>query len=300
MSQENTNQVAQVKNDISAQVLQKVQSFQEAGELTIPKDYVPANALKSAYIILSETKNKEGKSALEFCSKASIAEALLKMVIWGLSPLKKQCYFIMYGSRLECIPDYSGNIALAKRYGTLKNIKAQAIFKGDDFKFEVDSNTGRKRIVQHSQTLENLGSPDVVGAYAVIEMEDGTRDVEIMNIKQIQASWQQGGSGGASPAHKKFPDQMAIKTVINRACKLIIRSSDDSALIESEEDEASKSTPTESEVSQKVKENANNQPLDFEEAQVIVENNVVDVSSGIEDVHETSQAEMFPNKAPFA
>lgn len=293
---ENTQQVAQVKKDISAQVLQKVQSFQEAGELTIPKDYVPANALKSAYIILSETKNKDGKLALEHCTQSSIAEALLKMVIWGLSPLKKQCYFIMYGTRLECTPDYSGNIALAKRYGGLKNMKAQAIFKGDEFQFEVDGTTGRKKIVKHSQTLENLGSTDVIGAYAVIEMENGTHDVEIMNIKQIQASWQQGATNGASPAHKKFPDQMAIKTVINRACKLIIRSSDDSALIESEEDEASKLSPTESEVKQSINKNANSQPLDFEDAQVVEENNVVDVSSGVEQ----PQTEMFPNEAPFA
>ncbi|WP_333661555.1 RecT family recombinase [Chishuiella changwenlii] len=291
---ENT-QVAQVKKDISAQVLQKVQSFQEAGELTIPKDYIPSNALKSAYIILSETKNREGKLALEHCTQASIAEALLKMVIWGLSPLKKQCYFIMYGNRLECTPDYSGNIALAKRYGGLKNIKAQAIFKGDEFQFEVDGATGRKKIVKHSQTLENLGSTDVIGAYAVIEMDNGVNDVEIMNIKQIQSSWQQGATNGASPAHKKFPDQMAIKTVINRACKLIIRSSDDSALIESEEDEASKLSPVESEVKQSVEQNANSQPLDFEEAQVIDENNIVDVSSGAEQ----PQSEMFPDEAPF-
>ena len=293
---ENTQQVAQVKKDISAQVLQKVQSFQEAGELTIPKDYVPANALKSAYIILSETKNKDGKLALEHCTQSSIAEALLKMVIWGLSPLKKQCYFIMYGNRLECTPDYSGDIALAKRYGSLKNIKGQAIFKGDEFKFEVDTNTGRKKIIKHSQSLENLGSTDVIGAYAVIEMEDGTHDVEIMNFKQIQASWQQGATKGNSPAHKNFPDQMAIKTVIKRACKLIIRSSDDSVLIESEEDEASKLSPTESEVKQSIKQNANSQPLDFEDAQVVEENNVVDVSSGVEQ----PQTEMFPENPPFA
>lgn len=294
---ENTQQVAQVKKDISAQVLQKVQSFQEAGELTIPKDYIPANALKSAYIILSETKNRDGKLALEHCTHASIAEALLKMVIWGLSPLKKQCYFIMYGNRLECTPDYSGNIALAKRYGGLKNIKAQAIFKGDEFQFEVDGTTGRKKIVKHSQTLENLGSTDVIGAYAVIEMENGTHDVEIMNIKQIQASWQQGATNGASPAHKKFPDQMAIKTVINRACKLIIRSSDDSALMESEEEEAAKLSPAESEVKQTIQQNANSESLDFEEAQVVDE--VVDVSNS-EVVEEATTEMQFPTEPPFA
>ena len=287
---ENTQQVANVKKDISAQVLQKVQSFQESGELVIPDGYIPQNALKSAYIVLSETKNREGKYALEHCSQSSIAEALLKMVVWGLSPLKKQCYFIMFGNRLECTPDYSGNIALAKRYGGLKTIKGQAIFKGDDFKFEVDPETGHKKIIQHSQSLENLGSAEVVGAYAVIEMNDGTRDVEIMNIKQIEAAWGQGATNGASPAHKKFPDQMAIKTVINRACKLIIRSSDDSALMESEEDEAKKLSPQESEVKQEIQQNANAEPLDFEEAQIVEATEIVDTNTG----------ELFPSEPNFA
>lgn len=219
-----------VKKDISTTVLAKIDTFQKSGQLTLPKDYSAENALKSAYLILSETKNKEGKFALDHCSKESIANALLKMVVWGLSPLKKQCDFIMYGNTLDCTIEYTGNIVLAKRYGNLKSMKANTVFKGDEFAFEVDGTTGRKKITKHVQTLESVGSKEIKGAYAVYELNDGSVDTEIMNFEQIKAAWNQGAMNGNSPAHKNFPDQMANKTVINRACKLLIRSSDDSVL----------------------------------------------------------------------
>ena len=85
MSAENTTTaVAAVKKDISTQVLAKIETFQKSGELTLPKDYNPENALKSAYILLSDPKN----DILSKCSKESVAEALLKMVVYGVSPIK--------------------------------------------------------------------------------------------------------------------------------------------------------------------------------------------------------------------
>ena len=252
-------QLELVKKDISAQVLARVEIFQKSGELRIPKDYSPENALKSAYLILTDPRN----NLLAQCTKESAANALLKMVVWGLSPLKKQCDFIKYGDKLECTPEYTGNIVLAKRYGGLKEIKGNAIFEGDTFEFEVDTTTGRKRILKHTQTLESIGSKNIKGAYAVYEMNDGKMDVEIMNITQIRDAWNQGATKGASPAHKNFPDQMAIKTVINRACKLIIRGSDDSALF-SNDDETNV-------VDREIAENANVETISFEDVTPAVE-----------------------------
>lgn len=252
-------QSADLKRDISAQVLAKVDSFQKSGELMLPKDYVVENALKSAYIILSDPKN----NLLTKCDKSSVAEALLKMVVYGVSPIKKQCYFIPYGNKLECSVSYAGNIAIAKRYGRLKAIKANAIFEGDNFEFEVDAATGRRKVIKHSQSLDSIGNSVLKGAYAVYELTDGTSDVEIMNIKQIQAAWGQGGSKGNSPAHKNFADQMAIKTVINRACKLLISSSDDSILYDPLEENDYVDT-TKGRVQQEINDNANGDTLGFD------------------------------------
>lgn len=219
------------KTDITANVLTRVDELQKAGGLMLPKDYVPANALKAAYIILSDPKT----NLLAKSSKESVAQALFKMVVWGLSPLKGQCYFVPYGDKLECVADYSGNILLAKRYGGLKDIKANAIFEGDDFDFGIDID-GRRKIIKHKQSLQSIDGK-VIGAYAIYRMQDGTTDTEVMSMEMIKKSWEQGGAKGNSLAHKNFSDQMACKTVINRACKLIIRTSSDAILKDEETDE---------------------------------------------------------------
>ena len=121
------------------------------------------------------------------------------MVVYGVSPIKKQCYFIPYGNKLECSISYSGNIVSAKRYGNLKSIKANAIFEGDTCEGEVDAQTGRRKVIKHVQTFDSVGTNKIKGAYAVYELNDGTIDVEVMNINQITASWEQGGSKGNSP-----------------------------------------------------------------------------------------------------
>lgn len=55
-----------------------------------------------------------------------------------------------------------------------------------------------------------------------------------MTIQQIKQAWMQGAMKGQSGAHKNFTDQMAKKTVISRALKLYISSSDDEYLLDNE------------------------------------------------------------------
>jgi recombination protein RecT len=234
MSTENTN-LEVVKKDITAQVLSKINTFTNAGELKLPKDYSPENALKSAYIKLTE--NPDGKGALiDKCDKSSIAEALLKMVIYGLTPQKNQVYFVPYGNKLNCTVSYMGNIATAKRYNpNITDIKARAITKGEEFEFEFKQETGAVIILKHKQSLESIGNKDVIGAYSLIYYKDGTFEVgDIMNIEQIRQAWNQGAMKGGSPAHKNFPDEMSKRTVINRTCKRLINTSSDAILLDDE------------------------------------------------------------------
>lgn len=260
----NKLQTQQLPKSISDSVLQRVTQFREAGELRLPPDYSPENALKAAHLVLLETKNKDGKPALEVCSKESIANALLKMIVLGLSVMKKQCDFIVRGTQLCCDPEYTGNIALAMRYGGLKYHKGNAIFAGDDFKFEVGVD-GRRKLIHHKQSLESIGG-DVIGAYVTYELEDGTQDMEIMNISQIRNSWLQGAAKGGSMAHKNFTDQMAIKTVYNRMTKLLIRASNDAPLMgDNGSDDNEQKPDVMSEAKQEVLNKANAEEIAFED-----------------------------------
>jgi recombination protein RecT len=213
-------------------VLARVSEFQKNGQLTLPKDFSPENALKAAWFTLMETKDRSSKPVLESCTKESITNSLFEMILQGLNPMKKQCAFIAYGDRLTMVREYHGTIALAKRFGGVKNVYGHVIYKNDVFEYSFNKETGRKDIVKHEQDFKNIDNDNILGAYAVLILEDGSHYVEIMNIKQIKQAWLQGAANGNSPAHKNFPDEMAKKTVINRACKLFISSSDDGSIID--------------------------------------------------------------------
>jgi recombination protein RecT len=266
MSNEKTTAVANPSansKEITQQVLSKIQSFQTTGELKLPVDYSPENALKSAYLMLIEQK-VQNKPVLEHCTKESVANALLDMVVQGLSPMKKQCYFIPYGDKLQLSRSYMGTIAVAKRIGGVKSINAQVIYIGDSFAFAVDPETGIKSITKHETKFENIDDNKIAGAYAVVILEDGTKHVEIMTIAQIERSWMQGAAKGNSGAHTGFKGEMSKKTVINRALKLFINSSDDASLFQEEEINDSQ---VDAAVKQEIKNNANKTEIGHTEEQ---------------------------------
>lgn len=88
--------IAKYEN-ISEQVLNKIEKFQADGGLTLPANYSVENHMKSAWLILQSTTDRNGSPALQVCTKDSIANALFDMVLQGLAVSKKQGYFIVYG-----------------------------------------------------------------------------------------------------------------------------------------------------------------------------------------------------------
>lgn len=285
--------VKRESHNIVDSTLQRIEAMQAAGELIIPKDYSAPNALKSAWLILQDVKDMNKQPVLQSCTKESIAYALLNMVVQGLNPMKRQCSFIAYGNKLTLQREYQGSIAIAKRAG-LKSIAANAIFKGDVFKWEIDKETGRKTILNHEQSFENYGG-EVIGAYAIVEMESGEKNLEIMSMNQIKQAWNQGATKGQSPAHKNFPDQMACKTVINRAVKTIINSSDDAALFE--EDEPTETAFTAG-VKHEIETKANKNEIGFDEEPPVQDSDVVNESVPNED-GAVAKSNPGTNEPPF-
>ncbi len=258
--------VPTTSNEITAQVLTKINQFKESKELRLPADYSPENALKSAYLILSEQKDSSGNLVLNSCSKESIANALLNMVVQGLSPVKKQCYFIPYGNQLQLSRSYMGSIAIAKRIGGVKSVTATPIYQGDTFEFQIID--GRTKVTKHEQKLADIDESKLIGVYATLTLDDNSVFVEIMNMAQVEKAWMQGATKGNSPAHKNFRTEMAKKSVINRACKLFINTSDDSGLYEEEPE----GDYVKAKVDLEIKNNANKTEIqmDTEEADHVV------------------------------
>jgi len=233
-------------------VLKKVTEFREVGGLHLPADYSVENAMRGAWLTLQEMRDKANLPVLQTCSRESIANALLDMATQGLSVAKKQGAFIQYGNRILFQREYFGNIALAKRYGGMKDVRGNVIYKDDVFKYAVNADTGRRYLIEHKQEITNIDFAKIIGAYALVVMDDGSTFLEVMTWGQIQQSWKQGSTKGESPAHKNFPDQLAVKTVINRALKIMISSSNDAVLMENIET----NRPIEA-VKEEIKANAN-------------------------------------------
>ena len=220
-----------MERNIADNVLNRVAKLEESGGLVIPPNYSAANALKSAWLILQETKDRNKKPVLEVCTKESICNTLLDMVIQGLSPVKKQCYFIAYGNQLQLSRSYMGTVAVTKRLSGIKDVFANCIYEGDVFEYEFDLETGVKRITKHEQKFENINIQKIRGAYAVIVREGAENFVEVMSMDQIRQSWKQRKGPEESDTHKNFTDEMAKKTVISRACKIFANTSDDADLL---------------------------------------------------------------------
>lgn len=224
--------------DIYTQVLTKINNYQNSGEIALPANYNAGNAIKNAQLAITEVVDRNKKPALEVCTKASVAQALLDTVLQGLNPGKKQCYYIVYGNKLVMQRSRYGEEHVAKSVcPEIEGIYPEVVYKGDVF--EYSKKRGRTVIEKHLQSIDNVSSGEMIAAYCTIVFKDGHEETTIMTIAEIYSSWKMSrqspfddkGNLKPSSTHAQFPAEMAKRTVVRRACKPIINSSDDSNLL---------------------------------------------------------------------
>lgn len=255
-----------IKKDTVDVVAGKVKQFQESGELHFPPNYSPENAMKSAWLTLQGIQDKNRKPALEVCTKDSIANSLLDMVVQGLNPSKKQGYFIVYGNSLTFQRSYFGTMAVTKQVSGARSIDAAVIYEGDEVDYEM--NNGRITNLTHKQKFGNIDKEKITGAYATIVFDEDNVYHELMTIDEIRQAWSkaQFWAKGAKKekegsTHDEFKQEMSKKTVINRACKKFLNSSNDSNLLLdhfNRQDEAIE----EAKAQEEINENANSEVID--------------------------------------
>lgn len=272
-------------------VMAKIATLSKDTGIVLPKNYSSANAINSAWLKLQDVKDSQKRPALEVCTKNSITETLYNMVLQGLNPVKEQCYFIVYGTKLTLMKSYLGNIAATKRLKGVVDVIANVIYKDDEFKYEFNRENGRIKIIDHKQEFINIDDDKIIGAYAIVILEGQENYVELMTLKQIQNAWAMSRTYKAdSKTHNDFKGEMCKKSVINRACKHFTKTSDDSdALLEVinetlEYDEKDIIEQTQHEVQEEIKENANQGE--------IIDIQVVKAEK-VEDIKEAKQQSMI-------
>lgn len=238
-----TKEVATVKTNVGDSVIARVNSLCEVG-FKMPSDYQYVNAIKASMLVLQELKDKNGKPALEVCTQASIASALFEMAVKGLDASRKTCYFIVRGDKLCMNESYFGKALQVKRIFPNFDPRPVVIHEGDEFVYEIDPKNGCKKLVKHTQSIENLDK-DFIGAYMYIPTADGGQDLYIMSKKQILTAWSK-SSSREQTTHKQFSEKMVGKTLVNSGCNMIINSTPDLAYASNGNDDNEENTDVKS------------------------------------------------------
>lgn len=200
--------------------------------------FSPESAWAAAYLIW------EKQNFYKWCTPESRAKCLLDMLVFGLNPLKKQCYFIPYGKTLTFVMDYSGAIIVAKDVNkTIKDIRAKIYKEGDDFKFSIVN--GIYVIDRHEPTIESLDGKHLAAYAVAVDFNDKPVAVDIINYSQYVNHVKktskpidgtpvvlQDGTFFKKSNHYKWPEQMFKKTIIHQLCRQIIKTSPNEKILE--------------------------------------------------------------------
>lgn len=266
--QQNQNEVPtkRKQNEMVMKVAERVQQMVADEQINIPQNYSVVNAVQAAYFKLTEVDFKKRKALIDEATPESVAFALQDMAIQALSVAKNQGYFIVYGDKMQFTRSYHGTQAVIKRMSGIKDIWANVIWKGETFDVEYNER-GQLAFKGHKVDWKAATGKkeDIEGAYCIIERDDGIQFLTVMTMDEIKTSWSQ---SSMTAVQDKYPQEMSKRTVINRAAKAFINTSDDSDLFI---DSVNRTTENEFEDERRevgpqheINENANKELLDIQ------------------------------------
>ena len=181
------------------------------------------------------------------CSKESILQSVMQCAQLGLEPILGRAYLIPYNNRkyldgrwtsvLECQmqPGYQGLVDLARRSGTIADVWGHNVYSNDYFSHGL----GMDRHLEHKPfylTPEGRkeGPGEIIGAYVVWQLKDGTKHPEFMPIYEIhkrraksqaytfaETGDPKKGGGKKDSVWHVWPEEMNLKTVIKHSAKLV-------------------------------------------------------------------------------
>lgn len=171
-----------------------------------------------------------GNSMLQQATHESIAKCVWNVAITGLTlnPIHQFAYITprRMGDKTEAVltPSYKGLVKLITDTGSVKNIYAHPVYKGDDF----DISLGTETQITHKPKFISIKPEDVTHVYAVAILQDGSKQVEIMPIAEVNEIRERSDSYKAFKAGKvkssiwtDFYTEMCRKTVVKRLSKYL-------------------------------------------------------------------------------
>lgn len=211
MSEQKTKSAVQENKDVVSQALQKAKKpgtlaglkhtqVQDVisgmkGQISqaLPKHLTADRMIQMASSLIS--KNPK----LAECSASSLIGAVMQASILGFRPVEQlgECYFVPYGGSVQFQIGYKGFISLARRTGELKNIYAEIVHAGDEFRVEY----GLEPKLVHIPKMDNENAP-VTHVYAVARYKDDGYNFIVLTVNQVEKlrkrnPMQKGSASGA-------------------------------------------------------------------------------------------------------
>lgn len=217
----------------------------------LPKHIDPERLLR---IVLTTVRKTP---ALLTCSRESVLAAIMQAAQLGLEPDGNLglAYLLPYGNQCQLIVGWKGLIELARRSGLVTNITAHCVHYGDFFEYELGLDTKLRHIpsdvldmpqyarertiandMRREQVVEALAGnrkSDLVAAYAVVTMKDGTRNFRVVTRKFVERirGLSQSRNHQSSPWNQ-WEEQMWEKTAVKQVLRFVPLSPEDKTIIE--------------------------------------------------------------------
>lgn len=183
----------------------------------LPKHVTPERMVKVALSATARTP------FLLKCTPVSIVKAVMQGAELGLEAggLLGEGYIVPFRNHktgeyeAQFIPGYRGFIKLARNSGQILSIEAHVVHKDDQFEVEF----GLHPKLVHRPAMKPAPG-EVVCAYAIAHLKDGSHQVEVMTITQLEAIRSRSKASDSGP-WVTDTEEMFRKTVVRRLAKYL-------------------------------------------------------------------------------
>lgn len=148
----------------------------------------------------------------------SFMAALLDCARLGLE-VGDTYHLVPFGSEIQGITDYTGEIELIYRAGAVSSVKAEVVYSGDQFHYTPDMERPEHTV----DWFNPAGRGDMVGVYAYAVMKDGSTSrvvvmsrAEVEKVKAVSKT-----SKSADSPWNKWEDRMYLKTAVKQLSKWV-------------------------------------------------------------------------------
>ena len=177
--------------------------------------------------------------ALAQCTTSSVIGCVLNAAILGMNPALKQCWFIPYKNKdtgafeAQFQLSYTGLLALARRSGTIRDVYAEVVRKGDTFRVQY----GTDRKIEHVPDPTLDSTRPLTHAYAVIHYHSGACDFLVFDRAEVEkrrlkSRYQK--EGAPSGTWQDWDAEMWKKTVLRSVLKTAPLSDEQAAAMQTD------------------------------------------------------------------